>query len=74
MDRVISPDNMDDELFGKHMTHRHADSLGGLEALSFPPHGGGLALMWRSFHRRLHEVRIDIPHEHEPFHPVSRAS
>jgi hypothetical protein len=69
-DLVISADNMDDETFAKHMTHRHADSLGGLEELTFRSETDIMAGLWRSFHRRLHAVRVGLPHEHAAYRPA----
>jgi hypothetical protein len=67
---VVSPDNMDDPTFARHMTHRHGESLGGLGELQFR-RNDGMAVIWRSFHRRLHEVRVslDVPHEHAAYEP-----
>lgn len=60
---VIDADNMDSELFALHMTHRHLDSLGGLTFLS-DNLGDYVEGMYRSFHDRLHDVRVDLEHEH----------
>jgi hypothetical protein len=55
---------MSSEHFALHMTHRHGDSLGGLSELD-PTKMNGTEGAWRAFHRRLHETRIDLAHEHE---------
>ena len=63
---VISPDDMDDETFARHMNFRHGDSLGGLPELRFSAGcAPGLPGAWRAFHRRLHKFRHDLEHEHE---------
>lgn len=59
---VAAEDSMDDNTFTKHMNARHSDSLGGLDELWFadePTHEA-----WRAFHWRLHQLRIDLEHEH----------
>lgn len=58
---VPSPADMGKENFRKHFNLRHADSLGGLSELDerFD------ANLWWRFHRRLHEIRIDLNHEHK---------
>jgi hypothetical protein len=65
---VAPADEMDDETFAKHMSLRHADSLGGLPQLTFSdssrPGPNAPAAAWRAFHRRLHLLRIDLPHGH----------
>jgi hypothetical protein len=53
---------MSDEVFEKHMETRHAESLGYLTGL--PLGDAYLMGMWRAFHRQLHNLRIDIEHEH----------
>jgi hypothetical protein len=70
MDVVISADAMDDVTFAKHMNFRHADSLGGLKELDLR-NRAHLAQMWRSFHNKLHEWRVDLSHEHAPFRPAN---
>lgn len=62
-DLVVHTRDMDDDDFAKHMTIRHRDSLGGLEHLW--PTEESVMLAWRAFHRRLHALRLDIPHSHE---------
>jgi hypothetical protein len=62
---VVSPEDMDDETFAQHMAHRHADSMGGLKSISRSARTPGLMRAWRVFHDRLHQYRIDLPHEHE---------
>lgn len=63
--RVPHPDNMDDEIFRKHMNARHADSLGGLTELT--PTSARVIVIYRAFHRRLHDVRVGLQHEHKPY-------
>lgn len=60
---VPDADEMDSEIFGKHMTHRHLDSLGGLTYLP-DDLGEYVEGLYRIFHDRLHAVRIDLEHEH----------
>ncbi len=62
---VISPDQMSNDQFAKHMSLRHQDSLGGLKAIELPYRDTGLSHAWRAFHRRLHTLRLDLGHEHE---------
>jgi hypothetical protein len=64
---VVHPDSMDTETFTRHMNARHADSLGGLRELKLPTRY--LALCYRNFHRRLHEIRPGLGHEHGEFEP-----
>lgn len=64
---VVSTNDMDREAFCLHMTHRHPDSLGDLDSLR-PRHlSPEVEAMYRSFHRRLHSVRVDLEHEHEGY-------
>jgi hypothetical protein len=60
---------MDKATFAKHMTARHHDSLAGMGELPAtidePTEG-----VYRAFHRRLHETRIDLEHEHDKGDPV----
>ena len=60
---VVDADEMSDRTFIRHMNTRHADSLGGLPSLWVTTPEVHEA--WRAYHDRLHELRIDIPHEHE---------
>ena len=61
---VVSTIQMDDDVFIKHFEKRHADSLGGLRG--FVTRTPGIILMYRMFHKRLHELRpFDYDHEHE---------
>jgi len=52
---VPSADDMDLDIFCLHMTHRHSDSLGGLEELD-PDilERTGLEELYRTFHDKLH--------------------
>ena len=59
---VISSDNMDDETFQKHMSARHKESLGGMTELSSLP--SNLVALYRRFHRKLHELRPELLHDH----------
>lgn len=59
---VTNADDMDDETFCKHMSYRHQDSLGGMDEIW--PVAESTTDAWRSFHDRLHRLRLDIPHEH----------
>jgi hypothetical protein len=66
MERITVPaaEDMNDETFCLHMTHRHKDSLAGLDAL-IPQFLSPYVLgMYRSFHDRLHRLRTDLAHEH----------
>lgn len=54
---------MEDDDFCEHMTRRHRGSLGGLSHLWVIDPDGMAA--WRAFHRRLHNLLIDLKHEHE---------
>ncbi len=62
---VPAADDMTREIFCLHMTHRHHDSLAGMDELSaeLTPY---VESLYRSFHRRLHEIRIDYDHAHAP--------
>lgn len=66
MDLVIAADNMDYETFALHMTRRHHESLGGLTTLVLRKEDG-ITQAYRSFHRKLHEWRVDLGHEHQAF-------
>ena len=66
MDLVIAADSMDYETFAKHMTRRHHESLGGLTELVLRKEDS-VSQAWRSFHRRLHRLRVDIGHEHQAY-------
>ena len=59
---VVHPDAMDADSFQKHMNNRHQDSLGGLTKIEI--RSEYLLLCYRNFHRRLHEVRLDLGHDH----------
>jgi hypothetical protein len=63
--RVANPEDMDKVTFAKHMTHRHGDSLGGMESLDPAHMSDEMEGIWRAFHDRLHRVRVDLGHEHE---------
>lgn len=63
---VVHPDNMTAANFGLHMTHRHPDALAGMPELVFKRESD-VSQAYRAFHRRLHALRIDIPHEHGEF-------
>ena len=56
---VPAADDMDLETFCLHMTHRHADSLGGLAELDPERLDNYLEECYRSFHDKLHELRPD---------------
>jgi len=68
---VVHTRDMSHNDFAMHMTLRHQDSLGDLHHLDFEYMGlelgynEGVVMAWRAFHRRLHELRIDIPHVHD---------
>jgi hypothetical protein len=53
--RVPSADDMDLDIFCRHMTARHAESLGGLDELD-PDllESTGLEELYRTFHDKLH--------------------
>jgi hypothetical protein len=57
-------EDMDRATFLKHMNFRHADSLGYGDSIP----GFGLTEYvehcWRAFHNKIHELRLDIRHEH----------
>lgn len=60
---IVAISEMDTATFAAHFTRRHKSSLGGRAELpSDMPHE--IEQMYRSFHRRLHEVRR-YKHEHE---------
>lgn len=60
---VADADGMDSTHFALHMTNRHLESLGGLTYLS-DDLGEYVEELYRSFHDRLHAVRVDLEHEH----------
>lgn len=64
---VQNADNMDRRIFCLHMTHRHQDSLGGMSELNPAAQSDYTEELWRTFHDRLHKVRIraELDHEHE---------
>lgn len=71
---VVHPDRMDLETFSKHMTHRHASSLGGLPELKLREEGP-VSQAYRRFHRNLHQLRdADWDHTHGEFVAESRIS
>ena len=59
---VCAEEEMDEDTFTKHMNARHSDSLGGLDSLWFADED--VHQCWRNFHWRIHELRIDLEHEH----------
>lgn len=59
---VVGIDEMDRETFLHHMNLRHKDSLGGLKYLCKTD--TTTEKIWRAFHQRLHQIRIDLKHEH----------
>lgn len=63
--KVVSISDMDTEAFALHFTHRHGDSLAGQESLP-PDMPFEVEQPYRAFHRRLHDTRVGIAHEHEP--------
>jgi hypothetical protein len=64
---VWHPDDMDRETFCLHMTHRHADSLGGMSELNPAAQSDYTETLWRLFHDKLHGplLRREYDHEHE---------
>lgn len=62
---VQSAGNMDRVTFCLHMTHRHQDSLGGMTELNPDAQSDYTEELWRTFHDRLHRLRIGLDHEHE---------
>lgn len=68
---IVHPDDMTDDDFAKHMTLRHQDSLGDLHHLDWEymglenGHNHAVVAAWRAFHNRLHELRLDLPHDHD---------
>jgi hypothetical protein len=63
VDLVKHPDSMDAPTFGLHMTHRHNDALAGQTELTFKRESD-VSQAYRAFHRRLHDLRVDLLHEH----------
>lgn len=61
---VQNADGMDDDIFKRHFEMRHGDSLGGLTHFS-PDITAQVLQMYRSFHKRLHEIRLELHHDHE---------
>lgn len=59
---------MDTLTFVRHFNLRHPDSLGGQTRLASDI-GFGQEQLYRSFHWRLHDTRIDLDHEHRPDPP-----
>lgn len=64
---VQNVDNMDRDTFCLHMTHRHQDSLGGMQYLNPEVQSDYTEKLWRAFHDRLHSVKMrsELDHEHE---------
>jgi len=62
---VVHADSMESEVFQKHMEKRHRESLGGLTELRLTT--AYLVQCYRSFHRKLHQFRPDLLHEHEDY-------
>lgn len=60
---VPDADRMDTETFALHMTFRHHDSLGGLKHLD-ERFMGDTEESWRTYHDRLHDLRVGLGHEH----------
>jgi len=60
---VYPAEYMESETFVKHFNARHSDSLGGMRSLPdrIDPR---VEAAYRAFHRRLHDIRIDLAHEH----------
>jgi hypothetical protein len=62
---VAATYTMSTEIFAKHFTARHFDSLAGMTKLP-----GNLAydveISYRKFHERLHATRVDYTHHHSP--------
>jgi hypothetical protein len=56
---------MDPETFALHFKKRHPESMGDLGEINTA--STELELIWRTFHRKLHELRPDLTHEHEEF-------
>jgi hypothetical protein len=56
---------MGTEDFALHMTHRHQESLGGLSVL-YVERMVDTEGSWRAFHARLHELSLDVSHDHGP--------
>jgi hypothetical protein len=61
--KVPHPEDMADDTFYKHMSKRHKDSLGGMPMV-YDMNNPHLTEAWRKFHDRLHEIRVDLVHEH----------
>jgi hypothetical protein len=55
---------MERETFVMHFNARHSGSLGGMDSLpaNIDPR---VEAAYRAFHRRLHDVRVDLSHEHD---------
>jgi hypothetical protein len=62
-DLVRNADDMGVDIFARHMTVRHLDSLGGLNYLT-PDLDEYMEEMYRTFHDKLHSMRVDLEHEH----------
>jgi hypothetical protein len=62
-DLVAAADGMSKEIFAKHFTHRHLDSLASLTHLPGNLSDESIAA-YRAFHRQLHRTRVDLNHDH----------
>lgn len=60
---VTAAEHMDERTFRRHFNLRHRESLGYLGALH-PGMAPFLVTIWRTYHRKLHELRVDLTHEH----------
>jgi len=62
---VINADDMAEDTFRKHMSIRHATSLGGFRGLP-PFRSDYVEECWRTFHDTLHRLglQLDMDHEH----------
>jgi hypothetical protein len=63
--RFVQPaENMDADIFAKHMNFRHPESMAGwtLDAARTSPY---VMRCYRAFHRTLHRLRPDLGHEHD---------
>jgi len=65
---VPAAEDMDRETFCKHITARHNEKLGDLKSLKPLFVSGYVEDLWRSFHRQLHNLRLqkNIDHNHLP--------
>jgi hypothetical protein len=60
---VVAPSRMSNEHFRLHMNNRHDGEIGDENFTS------DVAEPYRAFHRRLHDLRTGLDHEHEPEPP-----